>query len=139
MHYRKTTSKIAGTIIVCALYLILVAGMFFKESESFRIALLAVLSSQKFFYFLFLIIGSTATLLVRKATVLIRGYLQAKRAERISVRERFQGTHKGWLDYRIGSEDSSKRVHAVSARLIVQLGRVAKGMCKCPEFRTTRE
>lgn len=128
MHYRKTTSKIAGTIIVCALYLGLVAAMFFKESESFRIAFLAVLSSQKFFYFLFLIIGSTATLLGRKATSVIRGYLNAKKAEQVAVRKRFQGTHKGWLDYRMGSEDSSKRVHAVSARLFQQIGRVSKGI-----------
>jgi hypothetical protein len=128
MHYRKATSKIVGTVIVCVLYLVLVVAMFFNESESFRASLLAVLHSQKFFYFLFLIIGSTATLLGLKTTSLIRGYLQAKKAEQLAVRERFQATHKGWLDYRMGSEDSSQRVHAVSARLFQQIGRVSKGI-----------
>jgi hypothetical protein len=120
-HHRERSSKVGATVILTFLYFALVTVMFSRESESFRLTVLAALRSQKFFYFLFFVAGTIATVLSTKGAPLIKGYLQVRKVEQLAIREKFQAA-RGWLDYRTESEESSKRLHDLVARFRTSLG-----------------
>lgn len=107
----------AATVLLILVYLAIAAALILGEHEAALLTFKAFAKSESFFRLLFFLGGLVVTYLSLKLYSLIKGYLRSRRAEGLAIRLKFQETQKGWLDYRVESEKSSKRLHVLNARM----------------------
>lgn len=129
-HGASRSSKILTTIFLTGLYVAISASLVLREYPSLRAAIGSYINSQVEFSIRigFLLGGGLITLVVLKLSKYLGAYLRVRNAKVVTARRRYAETEKGWLDYRLESEEASKRLHAVMARLSRAMGGVAKVM-----------
>ncbi len=126
-HAWKTASKVLATVLLTAIYSAIATTLIAREHQAAALAIKNYLNSGRaewLFRWLYFLGGCVVAYLATKLFSLLRGYMRGRRAQKLAVRQRFRETRRGWLDYRLESEESSKRLHF----LIARMARVVKGM-----------
>lgn len=128
-HLWNRASKIIATVLLVVIYLVVAASLIIREHEAAALAVKTYLNSERaewLFRWLYFLAGFVVAYLSLKLFSLLSGYLKSRRAQKLAIRQRFRETKKGWLDYRLESEESSKHLHYLVGRierLIIGLGR----------------
>jgi hypothetical protein len=127
-HAWKRTSKIIAIWFLAASYMAIAATLVLSEHLSILNGFRSYVNgdhAERFLRWFYFAVGFTTALSLSKLTSLTIRYLRTRRATRVAKRRRFRETQKGWLDYRLQSEESSKRLHFCLARLKRVIGMMA--------------
>src|SRR6266508_4525164 len=81
--------------------------------------------SESFFRLVIFAGGLFGALIVFKTSPLIKDYIRSRKAEKLAIRLK---ATKGWLDYRLESEKSSRQFHDAASRVIREFGRMGYGL-----------
>lgn len=125
-HIWKRASKIMLTVLLVGIYLAVAATLIFRDYESAALAVKTYLTSKRaepLYHWLYFLAGCMVAYLSLKLFSLLKVYLKSRSAARLAALQKFRETKKGWLDYQIESEESSKHLHYLIGRLTSQMGR----------------
>ena len=127
-HLKRSTSKAIGAILLSVVYIIISATLILREHNVARNALKTYVKGAWFFYLLLFLGGYVAAYLSLKLLSFVRGYAASRTAQKIAIQQKFRETQKGWLDYRVEGENSSKRLHVLIGRTNGQLRTISFGV-----------
>jgi hypothetical protein len=119
-HLMSRPFKVSVTFLLICIYLVVAGRLILSDYTSAALALQTYLQSgraERLFRWFYFIAGLIASYFLLKLFSLLKSYLNNRKAEELVVRQRFHETMKGWLDYRLESEESSKRLHFFVGRL----------------------
>ncbi|HVS80150.1 MAG TPA: hypothetical protein VHE60_00280 [Pyrinomonadaceae bacterium] len=120
---------------MAVVYLGIAARLTLPEHPSIVLTIKTYLNSGRaewLIRWLYLVAGLLLAYLASKLFSLLRSYLMIRKAEKLEVRRKFRETQKGWLDYRLASEESSKHLHFLVARFSRKLRGVARAIKLLP-------
>ncbi len=125
-HPWTRVSKIKATVFLVAIYLTIAATMIFHDHGAAALTIKTYVSghADRLFRWLYFVAGFAVAYSVFKSLPLVKGFLKSRKAEKIAARQKFRDAQKGWLDYRLDAEVSSRRLHSLVARM----ARVTKWM-----------
>jgi hypothetical protein len=125
-HAWLRVSKIRATVLLVGVYSVIAATMILYDHSSAAVAIKTYLSSHAngLFVGLYLFAGAAGFYLLAKLLWLVKRYARNRRTEKVAIQQRLRETPRGWLNYRLESEESSKRLHSLVARMT----RAVRGM-----------
>lgn len=118
-HAWLRVSKVRAIVLLVGTYLIISASMILHDYGSAALAIKAYATehAEGLFRWAYLVIGVTGYYLSTKLISVLKSYAQDRKAEKLVERQRVLDTGRGWLDYRLESEKSSRRLHFLVARM----------------------
>ncbi|MDT4954133.1 MAG: hypothetical protein QOJ02_2271 [Acidobacteriota bacterium] len=125
-HLMSRSFKVSVTVLLICIYLVVAGTLILNDYNSAALAFQIYLKSgraERLFRWVYFLAGFIAAYFSLKLFSLLKGYLKTRKAEELVVGQRFRETQKGWLDYRLESEESSKRLHFFVGRLARETGR----------------
>jgi hypothetical protein len=125
-HAWLRVSKIRATVLLVGIYLAIAATMILYDHSAAAVAIKTYLSGHAdgIVRLLYLFAGASGFYLLSKVNWLMKRYARNRRDEKAAVQQRLRETPRGWLNYRLESEESSKRLHSLVARM----SRAVRGM-----------
>ena len=115
-HYWKPRAKLSMTSLCVCGYLAIATILILREHQTARLKLEGYVESESFLRLLLFAAGVFTMYVLFKLRVLISWYFELRRKERLAMAARFRYAEKGWLDYRVESENSSERLFILTRR-----------------------
>lgn len=117
-HWWQRSTKAWATALLTVGYLTIAAILIIREHNSVLLTAKTHFRSEGFLRLLLFLAGSITALMSIKLLSLIKDFIKARRAEKLEIRKRFLDSEKGWLDYRVESEQSSERLHVLMFKMM---------------------
>jgi len=137
-HALKVFVKVWITVVLVSGYVAIVTALVVREHKPAALALEEYMKSGRgewLIRLMYAIAAAIATYIAMKAWKVVRTYIETSRAEELATKQKFyDATPKGWLDYRLESEKSSKHLHFLVARLFRRVKALARFMKLFPWF-----